>query len=696
MGTFVRWIAGGLVLFALVSPGAPAAAQEAETVTVRVVSTPRARVEVLGRGEVGTTPIRRLELPVGEHDFVFTRNGYARAVLHVDVREDGQTIGAELQRAGRIRVRADHLPARGATIRIDGRAVGRVPETVEVVPGRRLLEVEADGYLTFSQWVEVGEAARETVNVRLDERPPDVGAILVTADVPDAEVVVDGETRGRTPVLVEGLMPGEHTVVVRGPDDAEAEQTVEVRPSAREVLQVALLPRPEPPGAVELSSEPPGATVVVDGERAGVTPITLEALSPGAHRFELSLDGYEATERVVTVEGGERHAVSVELEEGQPRPGRIMVTADREDAFVILDGLSRGQAPITLERIAPGEHTVRVQAPGAAPYETECTIRFGETCTVEAELRPEPIEVSVTARAGGSLVDEATLAIGEQVPVALPWEGTLPPGTHALEIRAPGYETVRRDVELSAGDAPRSLSVAMEASAPPAPEVPPDEVDPHAAPDEPPEAPSPSDAAEGRFYARDAAEPLPSGRGSLALFLGWPYLAGAGVDVGLPGPVDLGLAARTFGRVTELEVHSRLGWAPVDVVGLGLWLRVSAGLGPDEVDVFGAKLDGRISLWPIDDVVVSAWIGLDVSSDDYPFTEEESAPLVGDIGRQNLARARLGGSVAWRFWDAWALNLRLEGILASSGGRRRVYGDVIGVGNPDTEMYGEIGVGYGW
>jgi hypothetical protein len=497
-------------------------------------------------------------------------------------------------------------------------------------------------------------------------------------------------------VLVEGLLPGEHAVVVTGPDDARAEHTVEVRANAREVLGVELLPQPEPPGAVTVTSEPTGATVVVDGENRGVTPIELPELTPGAHRFEISLDGYEPEERVVTVEGGESQELAVPLEQGQPRPGRIMVSADREGAFVILDGLSRGRAPITLDRVPPGAHTVRLQAEGAAPFETECVIRFGETCTVEAELRPEPIAVTVNARAGGALVDGATLLVDGEEAGELPWEGELEPGTHALEIRAEGYETIARELALDAGAEPQAVAVAMERLHPPEPIG--EEADATAEEEDAigdqPDAPPGGERL--RFYARDGAEPLPEGHGSVDFSLGWPYLAGVGLDVGLPGPVDLGLAARTFGRVTELEVRSRLGWSPVDVLGLGLWVRLSAGLGPDEVDTFAAKIDGRLSLRPFEDVVASAWVGLDLSTDDYPFREQDSAPLVGEVGRQNLARARLGGAVAWRFFEGWSAHLRLEGILASTGGRRRLYGDVIGIGNPDTEMYGELGAGYAW
>src|SRR5688500_2317016 len=158
---------------------APALAQE--EASVRVTSTPSgASVEVVGRGPVGRTPIRALRIPRGEYDFVFTRTGYARTVVHATVGEDGQVIDATLERPATLNVRADHLAARGARIRVDGLQVGTVPGRIPVAPGRRLVEVEADGFLTFGQWVDVTSGQTATVNVRLEERPSDVGSILVT------------------------------------------------------------------------------------------------------------------------------------------------------------------------------------------------------------------------------------------------------------------------------------------------------------------------------------------------------------------------------------------------------------------------------------------------------------------------------------------------------------------------------------
>jgi hypothetical protein len=688
------------LVLGLLLAASPAGAQDAPgqgipdapaTVHVRVTSTPSgASVEVLGRGEVGRTPMRRLELPVGEHDLVLTRRGYARQVVHVAVSEEGQAIAVRMLRSGRVVVRADHLEARGAAIRVDGQAADRVPRTLEVAPGRRLIEVEANGFLTFAQWVEVEPGRSSTLNVRLEARPPDVGSILITTDEPGAQVAVDGAARGRTPIHVQGLTPGEHTVVVTGAGEAREERTVEVRAGAREVLAVALLPQPEPTGSLAVSTEPAGATVVVDGEPRGQTPITVDALSPGEHRLEVSLDGYDPADRITTVVGGERADVAIALTPGTPRPGRIIATASREDAFLIVDGLSRGRVPITLEQIAPGTHAIRVVAQGATPFEMECTIRFGETCTVDAPLVAAPVAVSIRAHHGARFVDGATLRVDGEAR-ELPFEGELPPGEHLVELSAEGYEPFSRTIALSTGDEPASLDVELT----PLPIAEPEPSE--SMPTEIPGEQAPADGEAPTFIARDGAEPMPFESGVVRLLVGWPFLGGAEVDVGLPGPFDIGLAARTFGRVTELELHGRLGAALAEVVALGLWVRLTTDFGPDQINGFMARIDGRISLRPSPDVVVSAWGGVDLSTDDYPFSETDgsvSITPVGGVPRQNLARARIGGAAGWGFAPRWSLSLRFEGILASSSARRRILGDVAGLGNQDTELYGELGVGY--
>lgn len=70
-------------------------------------------------------------------------------------------------------------------------------------------------------------------------------------------------------------------------------------------------------GETFLRIEPEGATVTIDGHTTRRAPI-LDALklSAGTHHIEVSMDGYATVERDFEVEGGERHELRVELEEG--------------------------------------------------------------------------------------------------------------------------------------------------------------------------------------------------------------------------------------------------------------------------------------------------------------------------------------------------------------------------------------------
>lgn len=57
--------------------------------------------------------------------------------------------------------------------------------------------------------------------------PPTTGAIEVLSNTPGSKVLIDGKLRGETPLTVDGLKPGRHTVVVRAPN-GNVRRTVKV------------------------------------------------------------------------------------------------------------------------------------------------------------------------------------------------------------------------------------------------------------------------------------------------------------------------------------------------------------------------------------------------------------------------------------------------------------------------------------
>jgi len=65
----------------------------------------------------------------------------------------------------------------------------------------------------------------------------------------------------------------------------------------------AKTPGTSPNGRLRVSSTPAGATVMIDGQRRGTAPLTIDSIAPGTHRVQL-VNGSSSIEQPVTVEAG--------------------------------------------------------------------------------------------------------------------------------------------------------------------------------------------------------------------------------------------------------------------------------------------------------------------------------------------------------------------------------------------------------
>ena len=170
--------------------------------------------------------------------------------------------------------------------------------------------------------------------------PAAPGRLLVRSTPSGASVTVDDVARGVTPLTLRDLALGSRTIAVelRG-YLAEERRVVLTRARPSRSLEVRLsaaataparsgtasatgssTPAPARPrpasaasGSLTVDSRPAGATVVIDGQPRGVTPLTIDALAPGDHRVSLSLAGYQPFATTVRVVAGERTRAAASL-----------------------------------------------------------------------------------------------------------------------------------------------------------------------------------------------------------------------------------------------------------------------------------------------------------------------------------------------------------------------------------------------
>ncbi|MBL8950506.1 MAG: TonB-dependent receptor [Myxococcaceae bacterium] len=236
------------------------------------------------------------------------------------------------------------------------------------------------------------------VEKALDRLSPKVALLAVTTEPPGADVYLDREdlgARGRSPLTL-ATMPGQHKVKVKLEGLREAEASVKVAKGAEKKVSLKLTPIV---GTVELTGTPAGAEVreTEGGPVLGTLPAKL-TFAPGQRLFIVSAPGFNPTQVLVTVKADEAAQVKATLTQLPPPTGKVVVTANRENALVRVDGKDSGFTPTVLV-LPVGPHEVEVSLRDFRTVVQTIEVKQDEDYKVAAELRYAAPKVRAASKA---------------------------------------------------------------------------------------------------------------------------------------------------------------------------------------------------------------------------------------------------------------------------------------------------------
>jgi len=254
------------------------------------------------------------------------------------------TMFDELIKANVTELRLVVVPA-DAEVQLDGTRIGATA-IVPIAIGDHTLSVSRIGYRSVTQPFTAAAGAATVVDSLALERTATVFK-FVTAPA-NVEVVIDGISHGRT-------QPG-----------------------------------------------PPPAEYAEKAARAGVTAAELSAvltvmdLTIGAHRIQFKKDCFVMAERQQTVDMLNDYVLDpVKLE---PAVASVVVSSNQPGTLVLIDGLQRGVAPMTIPDVCEGQHLVELKSQSGR-YFQRVDARTGAKINVEGTLRPAFALVSASGPA---------------------------------------------------------------------------------------------------------------------------------------------------------------------------------------------------------------------------------------------------------------------------------------------------------
>lgn len=275
-------------------------------------------------------------------------------------------------------LRVTSQPA-GAQISLDGLQQDVTPQIIQHIDvGQHLLEIRKDGYLSQRRTVALLEGDRVTAEFNLE---PLKGLVLIQTAPPGADVDVDGAFRGKTPLMLTDLSVGDHAVVLR----TEGYQPRKLALSIKDRVPIKLSTDLASDSAtLKVTSDPTGAAVLLNGATRGTTPCTIDRIPSGTVDIEVNLKGYAPHRSQLVLKAGDVVDVAAPL---KAVPSALTVHSIPEQARLYVNNQYRGDTPVVLTNLPPGEYRLRAEKRG---YETDArniTLKPEDQITEEFRLQ---------------------------------------------------------------------------------------------------------------------------------------------------------------------------------------------------------------------------------------------------------------------------------------------------------------------
>ncbi len=276
-------------------------------------------------------------------------------------RPAARTLGRKKASTGLLKLQSN-VP--GAAVRIDGILFSPKSTDVDInlEEGVHEVFVEHPHYRSFRKEVRIVRGGDFPLYARLGEARAEVR--LETLPVDGAVIFLNGEKIGTTPKSFT-LNPAQtNEIRLTHPEmqDASLSLTGVLKKDQSESYAVRMT---EKPSYVSIDTSPSGASVYMDRNPFGKTPVRNRQVSRGEHAFTLVLNGYENQEAEFTAVGGKTYVKHFEL---KPRKSRKTTLIPSASAVVTPAAASGASGP----QYQPGEkdkyHSFREKRPTRRPF----------------------------------------------------------------------------------------------------------------------------------------------------------------------------------------------------------------------------------------------------------------------------------------------------------------------------------------
>lgn len=418
-----------------------------------------ASVSLDGYPQNKKTPALLEYIPVGEHEIRVTHPKYETTTKKVMVRPGyTDTISIKMNAIyGTVTITTE--PA--ADILINGQLKGNGKYTENLMPGFYTFEAKLDKHNSATERRTV--VSGQSIDITLSPNPR-LGGLKVVTTPPLARLLINGESKGTTPITLQNLLIGEYEVEMIADGIGSLKKTVTVSEGNITAIQETITQTSAETQKVNdaytnYANQNFGGTVTNQaGEQCSVEITTMAnadiyvngqktatgswkgTLKPGIYDFEARAANYKpAVERKILV-AGSTTKLSLNL---TPVEGTVRITSTPSGATLLINDKEVGTTPY-MGVMQPGKATVTLKA-GSRYLDLFQVIEVGPNATnFDFTLLEKGKEIRITSVPLG-----AEISVNGKYVGTTPYTSTFDYGTYEIALKSSGYKTKTERLTVS-------------------------------------------------------------------------------------------------------------------------------------------------------------------------------------------------------------------------------------------------------
>jgi len=252
-----------------------------------------------------------------------------------------------------------------------------------------------------------------------------VGNISVSSLPTGAAVLLDGINTGTTtPTIIESVTNGSHIVLLRFTGYQDYTRSVTVSDNATSTVFATLTASTLSPNSIYINSNPAGATVYINNNLQGQTPLTIGSVPNGNYQIIIQYVGYSDWSQNITLSNNVQ-TVNATLTPISTTNGSVSVESDPSNAAVFLNTEYKGKTPITLN-ISHGTYRVVIQKTGYLDWSNRISVTAGTRTDVNAQLSVDVTDTTIVTTIPKTTVIKTTITKKSTANPITPWPTDTP------------------------------------------------------------------------------------------------------------------------------------------------------------------------------------------------------------------------------------------------------------------------------